>query len=328
MKYVYVIASSNEDYYYEELLISVFSLRMHMQKAEIVIVTDDKTYETFVGTREGIKSIVNQIIVKQYDSSISQKVRSRLMKTSLRNIIDGDFVFIDTDTVIVEELNEMNLLDYELAFVLDKHTHLSDYYAKKYHYYNAKVLGYQAAYNDCHFNSGVALVRDTPLVRSFYDTWNSLYIDGLKKGIDTDQCSLNETNCRFKGLIKELDGKWNVQLDTGLRYVYDGKIFHYLGYRPTHKEKKYKNTLPFLLCDSIYFDNVKKTGTINDDIIQVLYNSKRSFKNVQIIPDDCIMYDIMASNHMKITKFRYINSPFWGVQEKLMEMLFERRYKK
>lgn len=327
MKYVYVLSSSEKDYYYEELLISAYSLRAQMRRAEIIVVTDDKTYDTLCGTREEIKRIVTQIIVKWYDSAISSKVRSRLMKTSLRSIIDGDFIFIDTDTVIVADLAELDSIDCDLAFVLDKHIHLSDYYAKEYHSYNAKVAGYRPAYKDCHYNSGVALVRDTPLVRKFYSTWNNLYLEGLKKGVDTDQCSLNETNCRFDGLIQELDGIWNVQLDTGMRYIHEGKIFHYLGYRPTHKEKKYKNTLPFLLCDSTYFDYVKCTGRLNADIISILNHPKSAFKDVQIIPEDCITYDIIASNHMKISKFMYVNSPLWQLVERMLEQLFKRRYK-
>ena len=51
MKYVYVLVSSPDDLYYEQAVMSVYSLRRHMPDADIEVLVDNKTYESFHGNR-------------------------------------------------------------------------------------------------------------------------------------------------------------------------------------------------------------------------------------------------------------------------------------
>ena len=49
MKYVYVLVSSPNDLYYEQALMSVYSLRRHMKDADVVFLVDDTTAASFFG---------------------------------------------------------------------------------------------------------------------------------------------------------------------------------------------------------------------------------------------------------------------------------------
>ena len=51
MKYVYVLTSAPEDFYYEQALMSVYSLRKKMPDAKITVLTDDKTKNSFSGPK-------------------------------------------------------------------------------------------------------------------------------------------------------------------------------------------------------------------------------------------------------------------------------------
>ena len=103
MKYVYVLTSSEKDYFYEQCLISVVSLKKYHPDSEIVIFTDDNTAAGLKGFRSGIKKYA-EIEVVACDAAYDQKVRSRLLKTSVRHLIKGDFLYIDLDTVIADSL--------------------------------------------------------------------------------------------------------------------------------------------------------------------------------------------------------------------------------
>ena len=44
-KIVYVLTSNGDDVYYKQLIISLRSLRLHMESAEVIVVVDENTYE-------------------------------------------------------------------------------------------------------------------------------------------------------------------------------------------------------------------------------------------------------------------------------------------
>ncbi|MCM1467221.1 MAG: hypothetical protein NC086_03660 [Alistipes sp.] len=328
MKYVYVLTSTEKDYYYEQCLISVTSLLHYNNAADVIVVTDNKTNDTLKGFRSELKKITNEIKIKKFEDSISMKVRSRLLKTSLRNLIDGEFLYIDIDTVISDRIDTVYSKK-SIAMVLDQHCLLNNHINNNYLTSNAKTMKYSAGFEDKHFNSGVMLVKDDKISREFFKLWHLLYQETLEKGFDIDQLSLNEANCRMNGVIDELSGEWNVQVNCGLRYFADSKIIHYLGFQPLNKQNIYFNTLPFVLCDEKLLKKLKSSGSITSQIQEVIENPRIAFKSVTIIPDDCITYYLIFSNHMRVLKFIYVKFKFIfnffeKIYGKLIKLIFKR----
>lgn len=83
MKYVYVLTSKGNDYYIEECMISMLSLKRYNPDAQIVLLIDDMTEKLLVGFRDKVRTIASQVIVEQYDETVTQKVQSRLLKMVL-----------------------------------------------------------------------------------------------------------------------------------------------------------------------------------------------------------------------------------------------------
>lgn len=316
MKYVYVLTSSEKDYFYEQCLISVMSLKKYNPNSEIIVLTDDITASGLTGFRSKIKDYAR---IKEvfFGIEYGQKVRSRLLKTSVRHLIKGDFLYIDLDTVIADSLEGIE--DYpekmieNVGMVLDKHVKADRRYMYMYMYMNAEKMRYRVGYQDRHFNSGVMYVKDTPKAHEFFKLWKKLYIECHKNGIDVDQTSLNEANCRMDGVVEEMDGKWNVQVNTGLKYINEAKILHYLGYQPLNSQNIYFNTLPFTLCDGNLLWKVKRDGSISKEVFEIIDNPKKAFKTVMIIPEDCIAYKLLFSQHMRVLKFFYVK--FRGIYD-------------
>ncbi len=329
MKYVYVLVSDEKDYYLEECLISMVSLRKHDSAANIILIMDDRTEKSLTGFRKMVREEASRVIVRQFEETVSAKVRSRLLKTSLRRLVEGCFLFIDSDTVIVDTLDLPENKDMVLGMVLDKHMRISEHYMDKYIHNNAKKLSYSEGYQGRHFNSGVIYVGDDEIAYRFFDLWHQLYLESMKQGIEVDQTSLNEANARMHGVITELDGKWNVQINCGMKYLSEAKILHYLGYQPTNAQNIYFNSLPFQLCDTKYFDEMRRQQGITGDILQILEHPKRSFKVVTVVPVDCVAYTILFSNHMRLLKFLYVKCRrLYDIMEFLFSKLFFLLYKR
>ena len=107
-KIVYVLASSQEDYFLEQCLISLKFLRKYNPEAYVVLVCDDTTESSLNGNRQDIKLLINELKSIQFERPVNKVERSRLMKVNLRKYVEGDFLYIDCDTIIVNDLSEID----------------------------------------------------------------------------------------------------------------------------------------------------------------------------------------------------------------------------
>nr|WP_297704306.1 glycosyltransferase [uncultured Butyrivibrio sp.] len=323
MYYVYVLVSDVEDFYWEECYLSICSLLMHNEGASVIVLTDDLTKKTLEsGYRRKIYEIadVREVI---FDSNIGKMQRSRLLKVGIREYISGKILYLDTDTMICSDLSEVKNIECDIAMVLDHHEIISKNIAKRFYSLNEKLTGFPAGYEDKHFNSGVMYINDTQEVHDFFNKWKALYARGLSKGVRTDQASLNGLNCFCGGVIKELDGIWNVQLDYGLEYFNNAKIIHYFNHRLKDGPTKYNEGVPYELYETRLIKNFKKTGVLNPELKKLIENPKRGIKNARTVPIECDSYILMGSYQYKIMKviFRKFRTLFF-FNEKIIETFF------
>lgn len=281
--YLYVLVSKPSDIYYENALVSVISLRRHMPNANIALLIDTETEKTLFGFRAKIKEYVSFIKSVDIPAGLTGMQKSRWLKTTMPRHIDGDFLYIDSDTVIKQSLKEIETMNIELGAVLDKHFLLSEHCSKDMILYNAQRLKYNAAVNDKHFNGGLLLFRRNEKTLNFFSKWHELWQDSVKKGLSVDQLALNQANYISGGLIQELSGEWNCQLEFGLKYMSNAKILHMFVQKGT-----FDNRRPHLFTQKNFFELIKQNG-IDDNINAIINAPLTGFINkTQIIGGDLV----------------------------------------
>jgi hypothetical protein len=285
------------------------SLRLYNPNAYIGLLVDDKTVETFMGCRGGIKTLADEITVEHFDKRMSNLNRSRWLKTSMRNLVEGDFLFIDGDTLVCDALDGIEQSDYELAAVLDQHTILP----KSTHYVISQnllknLLNDSVFYNyEKYFNSGVLFVRDTSHNRQFFANWHDNWKTSVEQKINIDQPSLALTNYQLGFPIKELDGEWNCQIWHGASYFHSAKILHYFASEKC-RYGVFDKELPLKL---------KHIGELDESDLKWLKQSKGSLPNPSFIAvgDD---YEVFRSSLCGVLKFLYQYKFIFNIFEKLL----------
>ena len=106
-KIVYVVVSDEHDIYLEQACLSMHSLRLYNPDAMITVVLDKHTNATICGKRSIILDYVSEKIVINPEGKFSKMQLSRFIKTNLRKYVIGDFLFIDSDTIITSSLADM-----------------------------------------------------------------------------------------------------------------------------------------------------------------------------------------------------------------------------
>jgi hypothetical protein len=192
----------------------------------------------------------------------------------MRQIIEGDFLYIDGDTIIAEDLCAIENIDIDIGAVLDDHIYLSEY--EKYRptrLREVKAMFKKREFNfgfdfKIYFNGGIFFCRDCEAGHDFFNEWHRLWLHCFELGMPTDQPSLNQANFNLGNVIRELDGIWNCQLmhDGALKYLHDAKIIHYFA---THVHEKF-----FLLANKEYTEEIKETGIVDQKTMDMLKNPK------------------------------------------------------
>ena len=266
-KIVYVLVSSDKDIYLEQAFVSMCSLRYYMPEAHITLLTDKITAETFVGVRKKEVGLVDELVVVDLDGDkLNAQQRSRQLKTSVRNRVEGDYLFVDCDTIIVKRLDEIDNVSSSIAACRDTHSSFAKNPYREMCLRHGHLLEWPIDDEEDYFNSGIIYVKDIRETHEFYRRWNENLNLGYSKRVFMDQPSFAKTNYEMGHILQHLPDIWNCELKHGVRYLKDAKIVHYLCTNPSkHQDKQF-----FLLNEKDVLLEVKRTGEINDSIKQII----------------------------------------------------------
>jgi hypothetical protein len=286
MKYIYVLASSLNDLYYEQFFLSVVSLRLYNPAAVIIALTDRTTKNNLSGNRGKYEKYVSDVKIIDVPEKFSQKESSRWIKTSIPDYVSGSFFFIDCDTIIAGRLEADFAPAIKIGAVLDTHVTLESHHLKKYFEDSDEKIGFSASFKEkSHYNGGFVYFKNDPEAKEFFEKWHSLWLYSSSKGNSQDMPSFNQANYELSSIITELPGEWNCQIShNGLPYLHNAKIIHYYATSLVSFVPAYKLASPEILA------SIKATGEIPGEAMKMLENPRAAFEsNSRIVADPAVI---------------------------------------
>ena len=317
-KLLYVLTSNEEDTYYESALISIFSAMQFMPNSRITLLIDDKTDLILEKRYMQLMQFISEKVVVNFDSSISKVVRSRLLKTNMRNHVRGNFLYIDCDTLIADSLDGIDNIDASVAAVLDGHTTLSNHPVIDVFIEQNKYFGYPFNEIDKYFNSGVIFSKDCIEANDFFSLWHENYKNGLLKGVYQDQPSFSKTIYESKFNIQELNGEWNCQSRLGAKYLRNLKILHFVS----------KRNMPISLLDNKNFLlKLRREGLTSENKETVKNYESAFYSPMGIVVNDDLHFNF-SPLYEEVRKF-YVstNTPYLFNIQEIHNNLYEKSIK-
>lgn len=228
-KLVYVLTCSPEKHYIEQALIAVFSARHWNPDAYIVLMVDDKTDVLLQGKRAEILGYVSEKIVIPFeDASLSPMYRSRWIKTSVRQLVKGDFMFVDCDTIVCRNLADVDFFDCPVGAVLESHLLVRDYcdsLRKKAVSANTRI-GVDLDEEKEYYSSGVITVKDSMVSYRLFEYWHQFWLESQALGLSIDQPSLAKANRELGHVIQRIPDTYNCILFTRNSFTEHAHILH------------------------------------------------------------------------------------------------------
>lgn len=216
----YVLVSGGRDVYAAMLLLSLHTLLRRNPGTAVHVVMDEATHRSLEAIGSPILAEATPVVVP-IPPEYSPLQRSRYLKTTLPETIRGDFLFIDTDTLVADRLDGIDLVDADLAMVTNLHSRPTGDNSDHWQDVAARA-GFPDLAGEPYYNSGVIFARDTPAVHRFFAAWHANWKQSLSHGVPLDQPALCATNRVLGRPVRELPGVWNCQY----RYL------RYDAYRP------------------------------------------------------------------------------------------------
>lgn len=277
LKIVFDVISSEEDNYFEQAWVSMFSLRHFNPDAYVVLLTDDTTAQTIEKTyRKKAKQLIDDIVVVPFDKQYSNKEKSRWIKTSMRRLVRGDFLFIDADTIVAGALDEsyfegfQNFIgavhDYNCSSQLICHSAI---FKIMYVDRLKNIYGIDYKKETDVYNSGVLFVKDVPEAYALFDAWHKNWLIAKDKGVCLDQLPLVKTCQDMGNPIQSMSGIYNCQVKFSIQYLHKAIILH------TFSHQQDSSLSPIL--GSYIYDEIKRSQDLSEKIKDIILNAKNTF---------------------------------------------------
>lgn len=320
-KIVYVAVSSHNDFFLEELWASLYSLRQFAPPTcEVVVLSDAETAER-IKCRPALYEMINELNVIQVPSKYSNELRSRVIKTNIRNLVDGDFLFIDTDTIICDSLESIDNLNVtNLAMVPELHGPFKEHIYFESTWQDVKrIFGVDVSDSPYWFNSGCMLVKDNEITRRFFTKWlENWNYSAIEKKESSDQRALLKTDKEFGYIIECLPDIYNSQVAMTIQYFFDAKIVHFW-----HMRSRFTSDVDYSpFCNKEIYQAIRNSNGITDDIAYTIRHCKSSFRSPSMIVGKKQIY-LLYSSFFNILGRKYIeNSTVRKITDRFIRILY------
>lgn len=264
---VYVLVDDSKLKYYNVLMKSILSVRLHMKDILINVMVDKDTL-SFLSEAKAELFDYAKVNIVDIPGEYNQIEKSRYLKTNLRRLVVGDFLYIDSDTVICRPF-PLVISEKSFAFAFDQNAPFDMLLTPSQIEVNSIIGLLDVSKLKYYFNGGVIWAKDDTFAYSLFSQWFELWRQTKKEKVPNDQPSLNYILQEYinDDVFGILENEWNVQIggscNSAIGYLQNAYIIHYLRIRHC----------AFLLCQPEYF-----YLPYNDiRTIQIIQNPLRSF---------------------------------------------------
>lgn len=228
LQVVYCLTSQGRDIYEAMTRISLATARKCNQGAYISIICDERTYQDLKLAKSRLFYEADDVIPIATPAG-EPEFRNRFLKTRLRLLVKGNFLFLDSDTVIRKPLTELCGIKADIAAAPNHSADsMSDQIWSEDYAIFEKMQWPQPT--SPYFNGGVVWYADTPATHLFAEIWHDNWLKNIRgTGRFRDQPALNHSLQTTPELnVFCLDHRWNAQVKTpqGLAYASTANIWH------------------------------------------------------------------------------------------------------
>lgn len=222
----YALAMDGDGTFGDLLIVSASSVRRIYPHATITILTDDDSL-AFVEALGNLSALASELrsVGKFYGGP---RLRSRFVKTQVRSVLDGDFLYLDADTAAVREFDDLLECDAPLSAAIDRNS------INPYGGFPAWVvpgfvrLGWRHP-TKLYLNSGVIFWKDCDEARALGRMWHDNWLL-YTRAVDNpaDQPAFNHSLDALGIEPQIMSDVFNARVGISPQFASGARIYHLL----------------------------------------------------------------------------------------------------
>ena len=260
-QYVYVVCATSSDHFAEMAAVSMTSLRTVSPRARIIVLTDLQTSAVVTPATSAIRASANDFKVVDCpgDSSFS---RSRFLKSNMRRLVDGCFLYLDSDTFIMRSPDAVWSIDCDVAASPDLGSDGKPYLCTSALTEANPALGWSLPARH-YLNAGVIYLSDTKGAHAAGELYRVSWMEYQRVlGRSRDQPAFNRAVRESGVRLTELPLSYNAQIAMNVMTLRHAVVAHYY----TDNFESSSETVAHTLARRLKSDGVLDAGAIQGAI--------------------------------------------------------------
>lgn len=241
MNVLYSLTADNVSHHFIGMTrLSALSVSLRSPGARIVVFVDGQTHAAVADALSRAFAGLAELRIVDVEDALPT-TRNRCIRTQLRMLWDGPFLYLDGDTLIRADLKAIFDDAASGAFDLAAVANHNDpaMAAPANEIAMMRACGWTAPTGP-YLNAGVQFWADTPKSRKagrlYHDSWRTLV---RVTGRGNDQQAFNHAVDASGATVRLLPGSYNAQLESRMKPAFDAKVWHFfydhIGSIPTPK---------------------------------------------------------------------------------------------
>ena len=223
---VFAITSDGNDFYTALTRVAVASLRISNPSLSITVACDCETDRAIREVNDSIIDEIDDWLVVETPAG-DAGFRNRFVKTKLRELIDGPFLYLDSDVLVRGNLNEIFVLDTDIAGARNHSRAIFSDQIWDQDLATLNMMGWTIG-TEYYVNGGVFFFNDTPGARRFSDEWHQLWMESFMRVRNyRDQPALNAALYSTKAKLVVLPDHFNAQFKKIPSVAKGASVWHY-----------------------------------------------------------------------------------------------------
>ena len=289
LTFCYVLVEIDDGPLGEATYISCSLLRRLYHSSPFVLLCDPQTEATLAAKRLPFAELGVEIRAFVVPNEISgSPARSRFLKTQIRELINGDLVYLDADAIPLRPFDGLFEHEHQFAAVLDRNAEIKVPHMPTWVEPIYREFGWPYPVST-YFNSGVMFWQDDALMRELGRLWHKRWRDVLARfGKHQDQPSLNSAIYALGVNTKVLPIQYNAMVDSSLFFARNARIVHYF-FSGRHRRFDPDSVLQHMI------DEWRAANTINWEN----YRHALDRSDAWIHPTKSIMKEIASHHYLR-----------------------------
>ena len=236
--------------------------------------------------------------------------RNRYVKTRLREIVEGPFLYIDGDTLVRGDLSSVFHLDCDIAGAPNNSSNEFSRQAWEFGIdgpevikpgaESVKLMGWQVG-ERAYINGGVLFFNATPGSYRVSTLWHDKWLDLVSKfGRYQDQLALNSALFEVQPRLSILPHKFNAQVKSAPEVARDAIIWHYYtSYKTSivqHNGKRVSTSVALTSFDALVERVRSGERLLSDDVVEIMQHPHPWRRNSWL--DDLMARGIARNGHL------------------------------